>query len=131
MKYKLRESFIFNSPDEPFDYFTQFKDTDPFTHTLGPGPCDILKIFFMTFTIAPIRFLIILLLFSVAWMLARIGLLCLSYDALNNCPIQGWRWHLQNWVRKILRAIFFCMGLHSIEVYGEQVGLYKLLFQHI
>ena len=79
----------------------------------------------MTFTIAPIRFIIILLLFCVAWMLARIGLLGLSYDALNNCPIQGWRWHLQNRVRKILRAIFFCMGLHSIEVYGEQVGFLK------
>ena len=57
--------------------------------------------------------------------------MCISEDALYNYPMQGWRWKLQNWVRKILRAMFFCMGLHSVEVYGKQVNKGQFLIENI
>ena len=39
---------------EPFET-SKRREIDPFSHKMYPGPCDILKICIMTFTIAPLR----------------------------------------------------------------------------
>ena len=106
---------------EPFEMAKKQDEIDPFSHTMSPGICDILKIFIMTFTIAPIRFALIIQMLFLAWFVSKVGLIGLSKDQLNECPIDGWRCKLQTWVRKILRAMFFCMGMHKIEVFGKQV----------
>ena len=106
---------------EPFEMAKKQDEIDPFSHTMSPGIFDILKIFIMTFTIAPIRFALIIQMLFLAWFVSKVGLIGLSKEQSNECPIDGWRCKLQTWVRKILRAMFFCMGMHKIEVFGKQV----------
>ena len=103
---------------------TPLKEVDPFSHQLNPSWMDILQITIMSFTIVPIRSLCILILLIFGWLLAIIGLISTTPEQRLLKPFNGWRKRLQNFLRMIFRAIFFCMGFHRIKVRGTQVRKY-------
>ena len=96
------------------NFVTKGNQVDPFKHRLNLGVCGYLKIALMSVTIAPLRFLCVLFLMAFAAFVSKVGLLCAS-DAETK-PFGGVRKVMQDFVFKISRAIFFCMGFHEVLV---------------
>ena len=82
----------------------------------------------MSLTIAPIRLVCVILLLGLAGFLSWIGVVGVSETDLTTKPLVGWRGKLQKFVLKIVRSIFFCMGIHRIEVIGKKVKLLPKVF---
>ena len=97
-----------------------FTGIDPFSHKLSPGILDLIKIIIASFTLAPLRLYCIFNLLCLTWFVAKIGLLCTNNKKTNEKPFSGWRRVLQIFIRKVFRAVFFCMGFHSIKISGEK-----------
>ena len=97
-----------------------FTGIDPFSHKLSPGILDLIKIIIASFTLAPLRLYCIFNLLCLTWFVAKIGLLCTNVRQTNEKPFSGWRKVLQVFIRKVFRAVFFCMGFHSIKISGEK-----------
>ena len=95
-----------------------FSGVDPFSHKLSPTCLQVTKIVLLSITIAPLRLFCIFVLLSLCWIIAKIGLLCTSKEQTKK-PFTGWRHRLQVLLRKLFRAVFFCMGFHNIKITGE------------
>ena len=52
---------------------------------------------------------------------SRIGIFCISDEQLYDYPMNGFRKKCQNGIRRVFRAMLFCMSLHSVDVKGELV----------
>ncbi len=112
------EDVNYLSPRRPY----QFKSDliDPFEHKLSPNLCDILKIGFMSVTLAPLRLFFIFFLLFFGWIVAKIGLCGLAGPDLEK-PFVSWRQSMQGLLMKTFRCVFFCMGFYKINVIGHQV----------
>ena len=94
-----------------------FAGIDPFSHKLSPGILDLIKIIIASFTLAPLRLYCIFNLLSLTWFVSKVGLLCTNAKTKEK-PFSGWRRVLQVCIRKVFRAVFFCMGFHTIKISG-------------
>ena len=77
----------------------------------------------MSLTIAPIRLVCVILLLGLAGFLSWIGVVGVSEKDLTTKPLVGWRGKLQKFILKVVRGVFFCMGIHRIEVTGKKVKI--------
>jgi hypothetical protein len=69
--------------------------SNPFLHTLTLSRCQMVKIVFMSVTVAPLRICIILLTMLVIWFVSFVGTIGISNEALEHRPFVGWRRRLQ------------------------------------
>ena len=81
-------------------------------------------------TLAPIRILGLCIFWSLANIVSVVGLVGVDDDHLRSKPLEGWRRKLQDLVVILGRAVFFCLGVHRVEVIGEKVSL-KFILVHI
>lgn len=63
---------------------------NPFVHNLQLSTLDIVRIVFMSITIAPVRLVSLALLFGLAWLLAAISLAYRTPEEKKK-PLEGWR----------------------------------------
>ena len=104
------------------DYKNETEEIDPFYFKRHTGSCRILQIILMT-PIATIRFICVLFLLFVQWLIARIGLCCQSDNQIYNRPMRGFQKKCQNGCRRVIRAMYFCIGIHSVDVKGKLVRM--------
>ncbi|XP_023224100.1 lysophosphatidylcholine acyltransferase 1-like [Centruroides sculpturatus] len=64
---------------------------NPFLHRVNFSKFEKIKIWIMTFTIFPIRFIIMIILLMTAWLLTSIGFIGLSEKEFQEKPMSGWR----------------------------------------
>ncbi len=100
-------------------FLTKGNQIDPFRHRLNLGFFGYIRVFIMSLTLAPIRFMCVIFLLSFAAFVSRIGLMCAGDPDAR--PFRGCRKSLQKFVLKIARAVFFCMGFHHVSIIGTQV----------
>ena len=89
---------------------------DPFADNLHLTLKHKLRIVFMTVTIVPIRIFMVLLTIFIGWLWA----LVITIGMSTTEPAGPFRRKLFNGWRRILRAIYFFMGFHKIEVVGKR-----------
>ena len=75
----------------------------------------------MSLTVAPIRFVILILMIILAGLLSWIGMIGVSESDLASKPLTGWRRWLQKFLYRMGRWAFFCIGVHKLTVTGEKV----------
>lgn len=92
---------------------------NPFVHNLQLSTLDIVRIVFMSITIAPVRLVSLALLFGLAWLLAAISLAYRTPEEKKK-PLEGWRNSLRPLVVFVSRCVFFVGGFHWLTVKGEQ-----------
>ena len=108
-----------------FQILCHFPEIDPFTNKLSWSMQDVIKVFILSLTLAPLRLICIIFLLFCIWITCKIALLGLSFEETTAKPFTGWRQNLNWLVHKLLRAVVFCMGIHWISVKGEQVSSNK------
>ena len=89
---------------------------NPFTHNFRLTKLQKLQVIFMTVTIVPLRIFLVLTTILVGWLWA----LVITAGMSNSEPAGPFRRVFLNGWRRILRAIFFFMGFHRIEVVGKR-----------
>ncbi|XP_048752397.1 lysophosphatidylcholine acyltransferase 2-like isoform X2 [Ostrea edulis] len=92
---------------------------NPFVHNLQFSTLDIVRIVFMSVTIAPVRLVSLAVLFMLAWLLAAISLANRTPEEKKK-PLEGWRNSLRPLVVFVSRCVFFVGGFHWLTVKGEQ-----------
>ena len=91
-----------------------------FTHHFKPSTVQVLQIIACSFTLAPIRIIIVLIIFIIAYIVTAIGYIGLADEDLKSAPLVGWRASVQEALCRLVRATFFVIGIHSITVIGEK-----------
>lgn len=90
---------------------------NPFVHNLQLSTLDIVRIVFMSITIAPVRLVSLALLFGLAWLLAAISLAYRTPEEKKK-PLEGWRKSLLTPVIMLGRAVCNCTSFR-IKVKGQ------------
>ena len=72
-------------------------------------------------TLAPIRILVLCILWPATNIVSMVGLIGVSDDDLRSKPLEGWRRKLQDLVLLLGRSLFFCLGVHRVRVIGKKV----------
>ena len=85
----------------------------------------------MSVTVAPIRFVIRILMIILAGLLSWIGMIGVSESDLASKPLTGWRRWLQKFLYRMGRWAFFCIGVHKLTITGEKVRLLVAIIAHI
>lgn len=93
---------------------------NPFIHDFQLAVKDKIQIFIMSFTIAPIRLVLILILLIVAWIIAFFS--TMGMDISSKKPVKSWRRFLFQIVTIVGRVQFFCMGFLWVVVKGERAS---------
>ncbi|KAL6063445.1 Lysophosphatidylcholine acyltransferase 2 [Balamuthia mandrillaris] len=96
---------------------------NPFiNHTLKLTPYETFKLIIGSFTIAPIRFVLILLLMLLGWAIVKIALFGLSSEDIATKPLSRWRKNVLLIVRGLARVILFVWGFYWIPVKGKRAS---------
>ncbi|XP_023224096.1 lysophosphatidylcholine acyltransferase 2-like isoform X1 [Centruroides sculpturatus] len=74
----------------------------------------------MTFTIFPIRFIIMIILLMTAWLLTSIGFIGLSEKEFQEKPMSGWRKFIKECERRLGHIFFFMAGFQNIKILGKK-----------
>ncbi|XP_072169325.1 lysophosphatidylcholine acyltransferase 2-like [Diadema setosum] len=94
---------------------------NPFRHEINLNVWDYVRIAIMSVTLAPIRFVLTILLLLPAWVLCFTAFLGMREEDRKK-PLGGWRKALSKPVLAIARFQFFCLGFHYVKVKGRQVS---------
>lgn len=93
---------------------------NPFFHRVYFSKLEKVKIWIMTFTIFPIRFIIMIILLMTAWLLTSIGFIGLSEKEFQEKPMSGWRKFIKECEKKLGHIFFFMAGFQNIKVLGKK-----------
>ncbi|XP_035678837.1 lysophosphatidylcholine acyltransferase 2-like isoform X1 [Branchiostoma floridae] len=88
---------------------------NPFIHDLRLSTLDKIQIAVGSVTIAPIRFLFLLLLLLLSWLIATIATMGMD----TSKPMTGWRKFCKRILVIMGRTMYFFMGFHNIEIRGK------------
>ncbi|XP_066290318.1 lysophosphatidylcholine acyltransferase 2-like isoform X2 [Branchiostoma lanceolatum] len=88
---------------------------NPFVHDLRLSTLDKIQIAVGSVTIAPIRFLFLLILLLLSWLIAIIA--TMGMDASK--PMAGWRKFCKRMLVIMGRTMYFFMGFHYIKIRGK------------
>ncbi|XP_078688123.1 lysophosphatidylcholine acyltransferase 2-like isoform X2 [Branchiostoma floridae x Branchiostoma belcheri] len=88
---------------------------NPFIHDLRLSTWDKIQIAVGSVTIAPIRFLFLLLLLVLSWLIAIIATAGMD----TSKPMTGWRKFCKRVLALMGRIMFFFMGFHNIKIRGK------------
>ncbi|CAH1270054.1 LPCAT1 [Branchiostoma lanceolatum] len=88
---------------------------NPFVHDLRLSTWDKIQIAVGSVTIAPIRFLFLLILLLLSWLIAIIA--TMGMDASK--PMAGWRKFCKRILVIMGRTMYFFMGFHYIKIRGK------------
>ena len=94
------------------------EDVNPFVRHLNLNTWQKLQVIIMSVTVAPIRFVLLLMLFAIAWSLARI----FTIGSDTTKPAGPIRLFLYKIMQKLGRVMMFICGFHYVKVNGKQAS---------
>ena len=100
---------------------------DPFFHHLELTRAQKIRMFLMSISLAPFKFLFFGIFLTLANILAFLGMTGLTDEQLSKEPLRGWRRLLQDLIYVTCRVILFFIGIWRIRITGKaQVNLQRL-----
>ncbi|KAJ8303266.1 hypothetical protein KUTeg_019662 [Tegillarca granosa] len=94
---------------------------NPFTHQLNLSNLDFLKIAIFSFTLVPLRLILIGLCLVCGFLLAKVSLVFRPEEDKDR-PLTGWRNVMRPVVVLFCRSVFFMGGFYWIRVKGKRVS---------
>ncbi|XP_063704078.1 lysophosphatidylcholine acyltransferase isoform X1 [Culicoides brevitarsis] len=92
---------------------------NPFVHKVEwNDPYDKIRTAIFTVFVLPIRTICIVILLTISWILACIGLYGLSREDLKTKPIKGWRRKIQIIAASCMRTLYWTGSFHYIRYKG-------------
>jgi len=96
--------------------------SNPFVHKLELPLIQKVKIFFLSFTLLPIRLMVALICLTFTSLLAYVGLYGLTMEDIDRQPFTGWRLFFRKIICGTLRLMFFVCGFHHVKVIGKRAS---------
>jgi len=94
---------------------------NPFVSTLKLNVYDWIKCILLTILLLPIRVILIVLCFFIAYFLSLLGTVGLSDEELTQKPMRGWRRSLTCWMTTVCRLLYWFFGLR-VRIIGRHAS---------